>query len=79
MSEMPAHPITCALFEATRQKGVSKEYLTGIVKGDTLGRFDDGALIHTSSLVEEVEPNVFKTRSGNFYRVETWYGEAAKL
>jgi len=46
--------------------------LLGRVYDDQHRRFENGALIHTSIVLEEVEPNIFRTRSNNFYQVENW-------
>jgi hypothetical protein len=47
--------------------------LRGVVFGDIKGRYRDGWFVYTSQVVEEVEQNVFKTASGNIYRVEGWF------
>lgn len=45
--------------------------LRGRVYGDAKGRFRDGDWITTSTLVEHLSPDTFKTRFST-YRVETW-------
>lgn len=67
--------ITATLSKARRTRTHSdpnREVITGYISGDREKRFEDGERIHTSYLVREVEPNVFLTRSGSLYRVESW-------
>lgn len=45
--------------------------LNGDIHGDVRGRFRDGTNVTTSTIVEELPDNVFKTRNST-YRVETW-------
>ncbi|MCA1379514.1 hypothetical protein I6F34_01595 [Bradyrhizobium sp. BRP05] len=46
--------------------------LRGVIYGDNTGRYRDGWFIYTSKVMEEVEPNVFKTATGNIYRIDSW-------
>jgi len=50
--------------------------LRGQVYGDVKGRFRDGTVITTSTIMEE-QGNLFRTRF-SAYRVESWAGEAAE-
>lgn len=45
--------------------------LRGMVHGDTRGRFWDGEFITTSTVMETLEDNLFKTRY-SVYRVVSW-------
>jgi hypothetical protein len=47
--------------------------LRGVCFGDVKRRFKDGKFIYTTKVVEEIEPNVFKTSSGSLYRIEGWF------
>ena len=46
--------------------------LRGTIYGDTKGRYRDGWFIYTAKVLEEVQPNVFRTATGNIYRIEAW-------
>ncbi|WP_316201022.1 MULTISPECIES: hypothetical protein [unclassified Bradyrhizobium] len=46
--------------------------LRGVIYGDTKGRYRDGWFFYTAKVVAEIEPNVFRTATGNVYQVETW-------
>lgn len=46
--------------------------LRGTIWGDAKGQYRDGWFIYTALVKEEIEPNVFKTATGNIYRVEQW-------
>jgi hypothetical protein len=46
--------------------------LRGTIHGDTEGRYQDGWFIYTTKVIEEIEPNVFKTATGNIYRIKAW-------
>lgn len=49
--------------------------LRGAVYGDTKGRFRDGDVVTTSTIMKELPGGVFKTRF-SAYRVESWDGES---
>lgn len=49
-----------------------RRFLTGDIHRDAFDRWPDGTHIHTSVVLEEVTPEVFKTRSNHYYRVESW-------
>jgi hypothetical protein len=49
-----------------------RRFLTGFIFRDRFARWPDGFRIHTSYVLEEVAPEVFKTRSDHYYRVESW-------
>jgi hypothetical protein len=46
--------------------------LRGTIYGDAKGQYRDGWFIYTAKVLEELEPNVFKTATGNIYRIEQW-------
>jgi hypothetical protein len=46
--------------------------LRGTIYGDTKGRYRDGWFIYTAKVLEEVQPNVFRTATGNIYRIDEW-------
>lgn len=46
--------------------------LGGRVFLDRLNRHPDGWWRLTSNVIDELEPNIFRTEYGNIYRVETW-------
>ncbi|MEY9138608.1 hypothetical protein ABIE79_010136 [Bradyrhizobium diazoefficiens] len=46
--------------------------LRGQIYGDNTGRYSDGWFIYTSKVLAEIEPNVFRTATGNIYRIDTW-------
>jgi hypothetical protein len=43
-----------------------------VIHGDTKGRYRDGWFFYTSKVMEEIDVDVFRTATGNVYRVETW-------
>ncbi|TXM69612.1 hypothetical protein [Methylobacterium sp. WL120] len=62
--------ITASLRNAKWNVGTEdRRFLTGDVIGDKLERWPDGEHIHTTYVLEEPEKNVFKTRSGHYYKV----------
>lgn len=70
-----ATEITAYLSDAIRTPTglvADRDILTGVVRSDIKDRFPDGLRIHTSFLTREVAPDVFLTRSGSIYRVESW-------
>jgi hypothetical protein len=46
--------------------------LRGTIHGDTKQQYRDGWFIYTAKVIEEIEPDVFRTATGNIYRVEAW-------
>jgi hypothetical protein len=69
------HEITAYLSRTVRNPSglaVDRDFLTGHVRSDIKDRFPDGLRIHTSFIVREVAPDVFLTRTGSLYRVESW-------
>jgi hypothetical protein len=46
--------------------------LRGTIYGDIKGQYRDGWFIYTAKVLEEVQPNVFKTATGNIYRIDEW-------
>jgi hypothetical protein len=73
--------ITGILSEAVRTPtylGKDRVVISGFIRGDIPGRFRTGDRIHTSYLIREVAPDVFLTRSGNLYRVESWAPQPAQ-
>lgn len=70
----PALAITAVLRNATRvPRGddVRAPCLRGVVASDIKGRFLDGEPIITSTILEELPGDVFRTRN-SVYRVESW-------
>lgn len=51
-------------------------HLYGQIYGDTLERFYDGEWVHTSTIMEELPDNVFRTRYST-YKVEFAEGASA--
>ncbi len=46
--------------------------LRGVIHGDNTGKYRDGWFIYTSKVKEEIDPDVFKTATGNIYRIDSW-------
>jgi hypothetical protein len=46
--------------------------LRGTIHGDIKSQYADGWFIYTAKVIEEIEPDVFRTAAGNIYRVEVW-------
>jgi hypothetical protein len=46
--------------------------LRGTIHGDAKGHYRDGWFIYIAKVIEEIQPNVFKTATGNIYRIEQW-------
>jgi hypothetical protein len=46
--------------------------LCGNIFDDAKGQYRDGWYVYTAKVLEEIEPNVFKTATGNIYRIESW-------
>jgi hypothetical protein len=46
--------------------------LRGTIWGDIKSQYSDGWFIYTAKVVEEIEPNVFRTATGNIYRINDW-------
>lgn len=69
-----SQPITASLRNAAKIPGYNQDatVLAGEIRGDIRELFSDGDRIFTSFLVKEVVPDVFLTRSGDLYRVESW-------
>lgn len=61
--------VTGFLTDAEMEYAFGKRFLVGNIYHDTMGRFADGARIHTSWVHKEIAPDVFLTRSENVYRV----------
>lgn len=69
------HEVTAYLSDAIKtQTGLTadREILTGFIRSDVKDRFPDGLRIHTSFITREVSPDVFLTRTGSIYRIESW-------
>lgn len=64
--------VTGYLDNALKLNGLVGGFLTGNVSSDLHRRFKDGDAIHTSYVLEEIEKDVFLTRSRNVYRVRSW-------
>lgn len=65
--------ITAILTNAFWMQGTQgRRFLVGDVHRDVFERWPDGRHIQTSYVLEEVNPEVFKTRSDHYYRVESW-------
>lgn len=69
--------ITGSLKDARRVEDESHRspYLVGAIYGDSKGRFADGMVVFTSTILEELPDNVFRTRYST-YRVESWRAAA---
>jgi hypothetical protein len=46
--------------------------LRGTIWSDIKSQYSDGWFIYTAKVVEEIEPNVFRTATGNIYRINDW-------
>ena len=46
--------------------------LRGTIYGDIKQQYRDGWFVYTAKVLEEIEPNVFRTATGNIYRVDQW-------
>lgn len=46
--------------------------LRGTIHDDIHGEYGDGWFHYTAKVLEEIAPNIFKTATGNLYRVEAW-------
>ena len=65
--------VTGILSDAAIERSFTgKPFLVGTIRNDQETRFEDGARIFTSFLVEEVVPDVWLTQSQHVYRVESW-------
>jgi hypothetical protein len=46
--------------------------LRGTIWDDAKRQYSDGWFIYTAKVVEEIEPDVFRTATGNIYRINSW-------
>lgn len=63
------HEIHATIKNAAWEQWGSSPLIIGLIYGDVKGRFPDGKAIHTSKVLDEIAPGVYRTRN-SVYRVE---------